>query len=46
MGPMEFEELDVPGGKLFILGEELHEQFMEVMRATGLIKYFEESDED
>jgi len=44
---MEFEVLDTPSGKFFILGEELHKQFMEFMKATGMDKYFTEvEDED
>ena len=47
MGPMDHEVLDTPSGKFFILGEELYDQFMEVMKATGLDKYFTEvEDED
>ena len=47
MGPMEFEVLDTESGKLFVLGGELYDQFMELMKTIGLDKYFTEvEDED
>lgn len=46
MGPMEYEVLDTSSGKLFILGGELYDQFMEVMKVTGLDKYFTEEDNE